>query len=260
MCECMYVRITRHALHEKGIQGQLGVGILVSNQERRALVVPLVKRWLCSSIALHRNSCVLASKDAPGRFSPMVWKLRGTVVFLANRPVGVSFCPFSPRPAAPPPRCAPLHRDPPVVCQGFKLERCLSINVCMYSQTCLACKGYTETIRRRYTGPQPGTKSVRGSADQPLILFLHRFYIRIIVFLLPETRIEGFSPMVGKIKRTVIFLANRPVGVSFCPSPPRLASPPRRAPPHPDPLMVCQGFKLERCVVSVYMYSRTCLA
>ena len=31
-----------HALHEKGLQRQLGVGTLVSSQERRALLVPLM--------------------------------------------------------------------------------------------------------------------------------------------------------------------------------------------------------------------------
>ena len=33
-----------HALHEKGLQRQIGVGTLVSSQERRALAVPLINR------------------------------------------------------------------------------------------------------------------------------------------------------------------------------------------------------------------------
>ena len=33
-----------HALHEKGLQRQIGVGTLVSSQERRALAVPLISR------------------------------------------------------------------------------------------------------------------------------------------------------------------------------------------------------------------------
>ena len=33
-----------HALHEKGLQRQLVVGTLVSNQERRAAVVPQINR------------------------------------------------------------------------------------------------------------------------------------------------------------------------------------------------------------------------
>ena len=33
-----------HALHEEGLQRQIGVGTLVSSQERRALLVPLINR------------------------------------------------------------------------------------------------------------------------------------------------------------------------------------------------------------------------
>ena len=36
--------IPGHALHEKGLQRQIGVVTLVSSQERRALAVPLVNR------------------------------------------------------------------------------------------------------------------------------------------------------------------------------------------------------------------------
>ena len=36
--------IPGHALHEKGLQRQIGVGTLVSSQERRALAVPLINR------------------------------------------------------------------------------------------------------------------------------------------------------------------------------------------------------------------------
>ena len=50
----------------------LGVGTLVSNQERRALVVSRIKtrvnRGLCSSIGLHRISFVRASRDTPRGF------------------------------------------------------------------------------------------------------------------------------------------------------------------------------------------------
>ena len=35
-----------HALHEKGLQRQIGVGTLVSSQERRALFVPRIYRGL----------------------------------------------------------------------------------------------------------------------------------------------------------------------------------------------------------------------
>ena len=36
--------IPGHALHEKGLQRQKGVGPLVGSQERRALLVPLINR------------------------------------------------------------------------------------------------------------------------------------------------------------------------------------------------------------------------
>ena len=35
-------RIPGHALHEKGLQRQIGVGTLVNSQQRRALAVPVI--------------------------------------------------------------------------------------------------------------------------------------------------------------------------------------------------------------------------
>ena len=45
----------------------------------------------------------------PGRFSSIVWKVRGTVLFWANRPDGVPSCPSPP--CAAPPCAAPLRHD-----------------------------------------------------------------------------------------------------------------------------------------------------
>ena len=39
-----YAFIPGHALHEKGLQRQKGVGPLVGSQERRALLVPVINR------------------------------------------------------------------------------------------------------------------------------------------------------------------------------------------------------------------------
>ena len=39
-----WILVPGHALHEKGLLGQQGVGPLVSNQERRAAVFPLINR------------------------------------------------------------------------------------------------------------------------------------------------------------------------------------------------------------------------
>ena len=67
-------RFPGHALHETDSQGQLGVGTLVSNQERRALVVPLIncrstagQCRFCTSIGLHRVSLFRASRGTPTR-------------------------------------------------------------------------------------------------------------------------------------------------------------------------------------------------
>ena len=48
----MYVLIPGHALHEEGLQRQIGVGTLVSSQERRALFVLLIKRWSTAGFVL----------------------------------------------------------------------------------------------------------------------------------------------------------------------------------------------------------------
>ena len=42
-------RIPGHALHEKGLQIQIGDGPLVSSQEQRAAVVPQINRWSTAS-------------------------------------------------------------------------------------------------------------------------------------------------------------------------------------------------------------------
>ena len=55
--------IPGHALHEKGLQRQIAVGTLVNSQQRRALAVPLVNRWFCSSTGLHRISFVRACEE-----------------------------------------------------------------------------------------------------------------------------------------------------------------------------------------------------
>ena len=39
-----YVRFPRHALHEKGLHKQIGVGALASSQEQRTLLVPVINR------------------------------------------------------------------------------------------------------------------------------------------------------------------------------------------------------------------------
>ena len=109
-----------------------------------------------------------------------------------------------------------------------------------YSRTRLACKKFTRIIKRRHADQQPGTKSTRGPADNPRInrsstaCFVPlSVYIGIRLFVLPETRPREFSSIVWKIRRTVVFWANRPAGVPSCPSALRPAAPPCAARPRP---------------------------
>ena len=66
-----------HALYEKGLQRQIGVGTLVNSQQRRALVVPLLNRWstagqllvnrtFCSPTGSHKISFVRACEETFG--------------------------------------------------------------------------------------------------------------------------------------------------------------------------------------------------
>ena len=105
-----------HALHESGLRRQIGVGPLVSSQERRAAVVPRinrlstadkpqVNRWFCSSINLHGLSCVCASGES---FRTVVFDALGggqegrLFPGRTDLPIGVPSYPAPPRPAAPP--------------------------------------------------------------------------------------------------------------------------------------------------------------
>ena len=109
--------ILGHALHEKGSQRQIGVGTLVSSQERRALADPLinrgltagqprVNRWFRSSIGLNRISFVRASEETSRTVSSIRWRARGRVVSWPDRPDGVPSYP-APAPFAAPPCAAP---------------------------------------------------------------------------------------------------------------------------------------------------------
>ena len=98
--------LIRHALHKNGLQRQSGVGTLVSNQEQRAPVVPRINRgstagfvppWVYIGFRLF-----MLQETRPRGFSSIVWGVKGSVVFWANRPVGVPSCSSPLRPAAPP--------------------------------------------------------------------------------------------------------------------------------------------------------------
>ena len=111
--------IPGHALHEKGLQRQTGVGPLVSSQERRAAVVPLINRLSTAGkppvnrglvpppLSIGFRLFVLLGRRSGHLFS-MPWRVRRTVVCWANRFVGVPSCPAPPRrpPCAAPTRLA----------------------------------------------------------------------------------------------------------------------------------------------------------
>ena len=93
-------QIPGHALHENGLQRQKSVGTLVRNHVRRAAVVPRinrlstgcqprVNRTFCSPVGLHGISFVRASVESFRTVCHDRRKAKGTVVFWANRPIGV---------------------------------------------------------------------------------------------------------------------------------------------------------------------------
>ena len=65
-----FLKFPGHALHEKGLQRQIGVGTLVNSQQRRALAVPVIpriNRWsngrfVPSAVYIEFPLCVLAKR------------------------------------------------------------------------------------------------------------------------------------------------------------------------------------------------------
>ena len=104
---CLAAQIPGHALHEKGLQRQKGVGPLVGSQERRALLVPLINRvkTVCQPLILFPHSvlirfCLFVLLERRGDVSSMPWGNEGRlsperIALSASRPA-------RPRPAAPP--------------------------------------------------------------------------------------------------------------------------------------------------------------
>ena len=84
--------IPRHALHEKGLQKQIGVGPSASSSEQRAFFVPRINRGsmvvnrFLSSIGLHRLSFARASEGSSRRVVYDSLESKKDHFFLANRP------------------------------------------------------------------------------------------------------------------------------------------------------------------------------
>ena len=103
--------IPGHASHEQSLQGQRGFGPLVSSQDQRGLLVPLINRsstgrCVLPSVYIGFRLFVLLGRRSCD-VSTMPWGVRGTFVSWANCFVGVQTCPApSRRPAVrPDPTC-----------------------------------------------------------------------------------------------------------------------------------------------------------
>ena len=124
ICDSRGNLVPGHALHEKGLQRQIGVGTLVNSQQRRALAVPRINRWSTGRfvpppVYIGFPLFVLAKRRSEHLFK-VLWRARGAVGFQGHRNVGTLFCPASPRPAVRPATCRPV---PPVVFPGFGFDR-----------------------------------------------------------------------------------------------------------------------------------------
>ena len=94
---------SRTCVHERGLQRQIGVGPLVSSQERRALVVPAINR--SSTRCVPPTVCIgfrlfLLPESRPGQLFSMRWAAKGSVVSWTNRSVCVPSCPAPPQRSA----------------------------------------------------------------------------------------------------------------------------------------------------------------
>ena len=103
---------------------KIGVGTLVCSQERRALFVPLVKRWSTADFVppsvLNTNLTVRSSGETFKRVFSIRWRARARLSSCRIEPTASR--PIQPR-AASLPRRAPPRTDPPVVCPGFGFDR-----------------------------------------------------------------------------------------------------------------------------------------
>ena len=113
------------------------------------------------------------------------------------------------------------------------LQRQKGVGQSLFSRTCLAWKGFTETNRRRYTGQQSATKSARGLGDKPRInrLSIGRFvpsavYIEFPLFVFAKRRSEQLFTARWRAREAVGFQGDRNVRHLVLPS----VAPPRRPP------------------------------
>ena len=114
--------------------------------------------------------------------------------------------------------CRAPRRDSLVVFPGLGFESCCS-------RTCIACKGFTETNRRRYTGQQPATKSARGPDSKARInrwstesFVPSAVEIGFALCVRARIRSEQWLTMRRIAREAVGFQGDRNVGILFCPA------------------------------------------
>ena len=82
-------------MHEKGLQGQISVGTLVSSQEQRALLVSRLNRGSTAGFVLpsvYMGFRLFVLLGGRGDVFSMLWRVRGRLVSWTNSSVGMA-CP-----------------------------------------------------------------------------------------------------------------------------------------------------------------------
>ena len=214
----------------------MGVGPLVSSQERRAAAVPQITRSSNARCVPLEVLFVRASEKLSGLLSSMPWKLWGaskSVVSWADRPVGVPSCPAPLRPATPPSAPPP---PPARGMSGFWTRLCFPDMPCM--QKYLQRRTGDDTLvssqeRRAPVIPQINRGSTARCVPPSVYIgFVWSFFRRIVQ--------DNCLRLPWGARGSAVSWANRPVGVPSCPASP--CPPPRRAPSHIVPPVVCPGF------------------
>ena len=142
------------------LQRQIGVGTLVSSQDRRALAVLLMNRLITAGFVPPSGymgfPLFVLAKGRSGQLSTILWRAKGTVSFWATRPDGVPFCPVPPRPAAPP--CAAPTRTARGMFWFWTRQVLLSLLIASCSEICsslAAGRRCCGAMRRRCPACEP---------------------------------------------------------------------------------------------------------
>ena len=130
-------KIPGHALHDNGLQRQIGIGTLVSSQKRRALAVPVMNRWSIAdfvppSVYIGFRSFVLP-KSRPGQRLRFAERQEGRLC--PGRIDSTAFRPIQPRSSRRPAVRGPTRSACSVSGFWIRQKTLLHFN---YSRTCFA--------------------------------------------------------------------------------------------------------------------------